>query len=155
MGGSQDSLSGLKFITSAYRQYPSFQLLFIAFLVNVLRWKELLWQLWIKMSLIYIISSLYHMAKCNWLIYISSHVKKLPTFCRNVCYFPPLDTCSIACGLASVPMNSGLQRDVLAGDSWGTLPFCSSAVLSPSPSHRDVKTGCGNQPFCPAFSLTW
>lgn len=35
------------------------------------------------------ISSPYHVAKCNWLIYDSSCVKNLPTFYRNICSVPP------------------------------------------------------------------
>jgi len=80
------------------------------------------------------ISSPYHVAKCNWLIYDSSCVKNLPTFYRNICSVPP-GFRQLACGSASMPLSSDLQWDVLVEHSGGSFLLSSSAVFPPSPSH--------------------
>lgn len=80
------------------------------------------------------ISSPYHVAKCNCLIYDSSCVKNLPTFYRNICSVPP-GFRQLACGSASMPLSSDLQWDVLVEHSGGSFLLSSSAVFPPSPSH--------------------
>lgn len=92
------------------------------------------------------------MAECDWLNYDSCCVKDLPIFYVNVCDFPS------GCGMNSVPRNSGLQGDVLTGDSWGSFPLIlSPAVFLPSPSHvwRELWKQPGKQPIFPACSFIW